>query len=109
METFYQLHERELSKAPFGIPVLGDEVIPELRQLPSLILKSTSVLMNPNHVNPRKMRMGSVPRIQLPSNTRNLSHVAVEHYNFVPRISHQLLLTPLQQKDESHSDSDSFT
>lgn len=30
METFYQLHERELSKAPFGIPVLGDEVIPEL-------------------------------------------------------------------------------
>jgi len=78
METFSQLHERELSKAHFGVSVL-DERIPELWQLPSLILKSTSVLMNPNHVHPRKMRTGSVPRISLPSNTRNLSHVKCMH------------------------------
>lgn len=30
MVTFSQFYERELSKAPFGLSVLGDEVTPEL-------------------------------------------------------------------------------
>lgn len=53
--------------------------------------------------------MGSVPRIQLPSSAKNLSHVIAEHYNLIPRISYQLVLTHLQQKDELHYESESFT